>query len=196
MVYRKQPVSMEIKTKSRKQCTGKKRNESGVFTLKANKNVFLPRYAEEVWQTEKHQSRWSSVWGNQTQLGEYVCMELRVIITMSSFSKLKLRFQRVFTVHTKTQGLCFHIPPVRIASLKSPLSWEISVGLKLRLKVLQRSVDEGLNKQSQKEMSWKFVDILVNMDGSHVNMPHSMYFQMSLATSFKIQIYWEKSEVP
>lgn len=170
------------------------------FHAESQLNVFLPRYAEEIWQTEKHQSLWSSVWGNQTQLGEYVCMELRVIITMSSFSKLKLRFQRVFTVDTKTQGLCFHIPPVRIASLKSPFSWEISVapgvGLKLRLKVLQRSVDEGLKKQSQKEMLWKFVDILVNMDRSHVNMPQSKYFQMSLATSFKIQIYWEKFEVP
>ena len=169
------------------------------FHAERQLNVFLPRYAEEVWQTEKHQSRWSSVWGNQTQLGEYVCMELRVIITMSSFSKAPFSKGLPSTLKL-AQGLRFHIPPVWRASLKSSFSWEISVapgvGLKLRLKVLQRSVDEGLNKQSQKEMLWKFVDILVNMDGSHVNMPQSKYFQMSLATSFKIQIYWEKFEVP
>ena len=108
-------VSMEIKTKRRvNTAQGKKRNESGVFKLKGNQ-IFSLHTTLEKFVKVKYTGHFEVVFEEIKRNWERTSCDYRDAIVF------KASVFKVFTVHTKTRGRRFRIPPVRIASLKLKL---------------------------------------------------------------------------
>ena len=60
-------LSMEIKTEGPVNTAPEKKIFSGLFTLKANQMFSVHTTPGKIWQSERHRSFWSIVWGIQTQ---------------------------------------------------------------------------------------------------------------------------------
>ena len=120
MVYRsrvkcKLQVSMEIKTKRRVNTAQEKRNESGVFKLKGSQMFSLHTTLEKFVKV-KYSGHFEVVFEEIKHNWERTSCDYRDVIVF------KASGFKVFTVHTKTRGRRFRIPPVRRAPLKSSVS--------------------------------------------------------------------------